>query len=44
MNRRTLLLGTGAALAGSALIGPKAAFAQQAVITGAGAAFPRPPA
>ena len=42
MNRRTLLLGTGAALAGSAVLGPKAAFAQQATITGAGATFPRP--
>lgn len=42
MNRRTLLLGTGAALAGSALLGPNPAFAQQATITGAGASFPRP--
>jgi phosphate transport system substrate-binding protein len=42
MNRRTLLLGTGAALAGSAVLGPNAAFAQQATITGAGATFPRP--
>jgi phosphate transport system substrate-binding protein len=42
MNRRTLLLGTGAAMAGSAFLGPKSAFAQQAVITGAGATFPRP--
>ncbi|MCS6931573.1 MAG: phosphate ABC transporter substrate-binding protein PstS [Acetobacteraceae bacterium] len=42
MNRRTLLLGTGAALAAPALLGAKPAFAQQAVITGAGATFPRP--
>jgi len=42
MNRRTLLLGTGAALAGSAILRPNAAFAQQATITGAGASFPRP--
>lgn len=42
MNRRTLLLGTGAALAAPALLGARPAFAQQAVITGAGATFPRP--
>ncbi|HYF06778.1 MAG TPA: substrate-binding domain-containing protein, partial [Acetobacteraceae bacterium] len=35
MNRRSLLLGSGAALA-------LPAFAQQATITGAGATFPRP--
>jgi phosphate transport system substrate-binding protein len=38
MNRRTLLLGTGAALALPAL----PALAQQATVTGAGATFPRP--
>ncbi len=38
MNRRTLLLGTGAALALPGL----PALAQQATITGAGATFPRP--
>lgn len=38
MNRRTLLLGTGAALALPAI----PALAQQATITGAGATFPRP--
>jgi phosphate transport system substrate-binding protein len=42
MNRRTLLLGTGAALAAPAILGAGPAFAQQAVITGAGATFPRP--
>ena len=42
MNRRTLLLGTGAALAAPLVLGPRAALAQQATITGAGATFPRP--
>jgi phosphate transport system substrate-binding protein len=42
MDRRTLLLGTGAALAAPAILGAGRAFAQQAVITGAGATFPRP--
>lgn len=42
MNRRTLLLGTGAVLAAPALLGVTTAAAQQAVITGAGATFPRP--
>lgn len=41
MNRRTLLLGTGAALGASAF-GTREALAQQATITGAGATFPRP--
>ena len=42
MNRRTLLLGTGAALAAPLALSPRAAFAQPATITGAGATFPRP--
>jgi phosphate transport system substrate-binding protein len=42
VNRRTLLLGTGAALATPLLIPARAALAQQATITGAGATFPRP--
>ena len=42
MNRRTLLLGTGAALALPASLRGRAALAQQATITGAGASFPRP--
>ena len=42
MNRRTLLLGTGAALAAPLVLGPRAALAQQVTITGAGATFPRP--
>lgn len=42
MNRRTLLLGTGAALAAPLALSPRAALAQQATITGAGATFPRP--
>jgi phosphate transport system substrate-binding protein len=42
MNRRTLLLGTGAALAAPLMLAPRAALAQQATITGAGATFPRP--
>jgi phosphate transport system substrate-binding protein len=42
MNRRTFLLGTGAILAASAVPGVQSAVAQQAVITGAGATFPRP--
>lgn len=41
MNRRILLLGTGAALAAPMLVS-RAAMAQQATITGAGATFPRP--
>jgi phosphate transport system substrate-binding protein len=42
MNRRTLLLGTGTALLAPAVLGTRAALAQQATITGAGATFPRP--
>lgn len=42
MNRRTLLLGTGAALAAPLTIPSRSALAQQATITGAGATFPRP--
>ncbi|HEV7264185.1 MAG TPA: phosphate ABC transporter substrate-binding protein PstS [Falsiroseomonas sp.] len=42
MNRRTLLLGTGAALAVPAVLANRAALAQRATITGAGATFPRP--
>ncbi len=42
MNRRTLLLGTGSVLAVPTLLGTRAAMAQQATITGAGATFPRP--
>ncbi|WP_439595058.1 phosphate ABC transporter substrate-binding protein PstS [Falsiroseomonas sp.] len=41
MNRRTLLLGTGAAL-GAGLLNARGAMAQTATITGAGATFPRP--
>jgi len=41
MNRRSLLLGTGAAF-GVGLLGTNDAMAQQATITGAGATFPRP--
>jgi len=41
VNRRTLLLGTGAAL-GASVVGTRGALAQQATITGAGATFPRP--
>ncbi len=41
MNRRTLLLGTGAAL-GAGAFGTSGALAQQVTITGAGASFPRP--
>lgn len=42
MNRRTLLLGTGAALVAPAVLAGRAALAQQVTITGAGASFPRP--
>jgi phosphate transport system substrate-binding protein len=42
VNRRTLLLGTGTALVVPTLLGTRAAMAQQATITGAGATFPRP--
>ncbi len=42
MNRRTLLLGTGAALASPLVLPGRPALAQQATITGAGATFPRP--
>lgn len=42
MNRRTLLLGTGAALVAPMAIPARGALAQQATITGAGATFPRP--
>ena len=42
MNRRTLLLGTGAALAAPLAIPTRSALAQQVTITGAGATFPRP--
>jgi phosphate transport system substrate-binding protein len=42
VNRRTLLLGTGAALAAPLMIPTRSALAQQATITGAGASFPRP--
>jgi phosphate transport system substrate-binding protein len=42
MNRRTLLLGTGAALAVPVVLAHRPALAQQATITGAGASFPRP--
>lgn len=42
MNRRTLLLGTGAALAAPLALSSRAALAQQVQITGAGATFPRP--
>ena len=41
MNRRTLLLGTGAAL-GAGLLNARGAMAQSVTITGAGATFPRP--
>lgn len=41
MNRRTLLLGTGAAL-GAGLVHARGAMAQSVTITGAGATFPRP--
>ncbi|SFK37823.1 phosphate ABC transporter substrate-binding protein PstS [Falsiroseomonas stagni] len=41
MNRRTLLLGTGAAL-GAGLFDARGAMAQTVTITGAGATFPRP--
>jgi phosphate transport system substrate-binding protein len=42
VNRRTLLLGTGAALASPLVLPTRPALAQQATITGAGATFPRP--
>ncbi len=42
MNRRTLILGTGAALAAPLVLSSRAALAQQVTITGAGASFPRP--
>jgi phosphate transport system substrate-binding protein len=42
VNRRTLLLGTGAALAAPLAIPTRSALAQQVTITGAGATFPRP--
>jgi phosphate transport system substrate-binding protein len=42
VNRRTLLLGTGATAFAPALLGNRSALAQQATITGAGATFPRP--
>ncbi|WP_372619379.1 phosphate ABC transporter substrate-binding protein PstS [Falsiroseomonas sp.] len=42
MNRRTLLLGTGAALAAPVVLAHRPALAQEATITGAGATFPRP--
>lgn len=42
MNRRTLLLGTGAALAAPLALAGRPSFAQQVTITGAGATFPRP--
>ncbi len=42
MNRRTLLLGTGAALSAPLLLTARQALAQQATVTGAGASFPRP--
>jgi phosphate transport system substrate-binding protein len=41
VDRRTLLLGTGAAL-GASVVGSHGANAQQVTITGAGASFPRP--
>jgi phosphate transport system substrate-binding protein len=41
VNRRTLLLGTGAAL-GAGILPAREAFAQPATVTGAGATFPRP--
>ena len=41
MNRRTLLLGTGAAL-GAGLVHARGAMAQVPTVTGAGATFPRP--
>ena len=42
VNRRTLLLGTGAALGAGMLLPQRPALAQAATITGAGASFPRP--
>jgi phosphate transport system substrate-binding protein len=42
VNRRTLLLGTGAAAFAPTILGTRPAWAQQATITGAGATFPRP--
>ncbi len=42
MNRRSLLLGTGAVLGAGLMMPDRPAFAQQATITGAGASFPRP--
>jgi len=42
VNRRTLLLGTGAALGAGLVLPRQPALAQAAIITGAGASFPRP--
>jgi len=42
VNRRTLLLGTGTALAAPLALATRPALAQAATVTGAGATFPRP--